>query len=312
MLRDNISQDVQKFIGTLHMVIDSHPTGGVSLKDTDFMAIAIHLYLAKKVDYDFCEGKYRAFNPAERWVNYLSFLELKEHPKFYSEGDGVFNNKNGSVQKQTETSMVSDDGKIVLEDDSKEETIMTSSISNGSHATAGMHAYVSQKRAKAEMKNRSEEKVLLKKVTELCDNMNCSQHKISVLIDLVAKQECERNNRNKEKQMKNILMLYKMKYREAKRLSDDTTSSFMRQKINMIREELLLFMETNLVNIDKEINNNNGNLVAKFNGIKHEVVCIDDENKTIVECIDVNEEFVSPLNSVEMNEADKISNKKLR
>ena len=101
MLRDNISQDVQKFIGTLHMVIDSHPTGGVSLKDTDFMAIAIHLYLAKKVDYDFCEGKYRAFNPAERWVNYLYFLELKEHPKFFSDGDGVFNNKDGSPTHST-------------------------------------------------------------------------------------------------------------------------------------------------------------------------------------------------------------------
>ena len=142
MLRDNISQDVQKFIGTLHMVIDSHPTGGVSLKDTDFMAIAIHLYLAKKVDYDFCEGKYRAFNPAERWVNYLSFLELKEHLKFFSDGDGVFNNKDGSPTHST--NMDTDaDGKIICEVESKEETVLTSSLSNSSAATAGIHAYVS-------------------------------------------------------------------------------------------------------------------------------------------------------------------------
>ena len=98
MLRDSIFPDVQKFIGTLNLVIDSQVTGGVSIKDIHCMAIAIHLNLAKKVDYDFCDGKPRSFNPSERWVNYLSFLVLKDHPKFFAEGDGVFNNKYGAYE----------------------------------------------------------------------------------------------------------------------------------------------------------------------------------------------------------------------
>ena len=82
MLRDNIFPDIQKFIGTLNLVNDSHPTGGLTAKEYHCMAIAIHLNLTKKVDYDFCDNKPRSFNPAERWPNYLAFLVVKDQPKF--------------------------------------------------------------------------------------------------------------------------------------------------------------------------------------------------------------------------------------
>ena len=50
MLRDTIFPDIQKYIGTLNLVNNSHPTGGLSLKEYHCMAIAIHLNLTKKVD----------------------------------------------------------------------------------------------------------------------------------------------------------------------------------------------------------------------------------------------------------------------
>ena len=83
-------------------------------------------------------------------------------------------------------------------------------------------------------------------------------------------------------------------------------SAYIRQKIMMIREELLTLKETNLIAFNKEVSCEDGNRDANFCDMKKEVVCIDDENRSIIDCINVNKEFVSPLISVEINDEDKM------
>ena len=206
MLRDNIFPDIQKFIGTLNLVNDSHPTGGLTAKEYHCMAIAIHLNLTKKVDYDFCDNKPRSFNPAERWPNYLAFLVVKDHPKIM-EGDGVYNNRRDRAGV-----IMDSPGNNPTKDHDDLKLTPISSLSNGSGssvASKGLHAFVSQKRAKTEMKKRLEDQLLMKKVTNFCDDMCQSQVKITAFIDLVAKQENDRSSKEKVKKLKHILFLYK-------------------------------------------------------------------------------------------------------
>ena len=192
MLRDSIFPDVQKFIGTLQMINDSNPTGGVSIKDVHCMAIAVHINYAKRMDYGFCENKPQAFNPTECWVNYLAFLVLKDPPKFFPETDGVYSNKFGSL---TNDSPLLDMGE--LSDEAKLKMVESSNYCSSITTNTNHTGYLSQKKAKLEMRKRSEEKMIMQKVTDVCEVMTHSQIKIEKLIEVISNQENNRSHKDK-------------------------------------------------------------------------------------------------------------------
>lgn len=99
-------------------------------------------------------------------------------------------------------------------------------------------------------------------------------------------------------------MLYKKKYRESKRLSDETTSSYLRQKITMIREELLIFHESQLLESPKIVSSDwasGKKRIPDDNDHLDIVECVDNKG-AMVECIDLNQEFVSPLKSINIDD----------
>ena len=103
-------------------------------------------------------------------------------------------------------------------------------------------------------RNRSEEKVIMQKVTDVCEIMTHSQLKISKLIEVISKQEIGRSHKDKERKMRSILAIYKKKYCVAKRNNDELQLVYFRQKIIDIREELLNFMEQGLMLSELEKN----------------------------------------------------------
>ena len=100
----------------------------------------------------------------------MAFLVLKEHPKFFVEIDGVFNNKNGSYNNKISivelNNANSDDSKLTIND---------SSSSSGT--STGIVGYVGKRKAKSEMRKRTEEKMMMQKVSDVCEVMSGSQKK---------------------------------------------------------------------------------------------------------------------------------------
>jgi hypothetical protein len=73
--RDSIAKDVQHFNASKRIVRVSNPTG-VTEEEKFCMAVAIHLKLAKKMEYT-----HKDFD-ITRWPNYLAYYVLKDLPKF--------------------------------------------------------------------------------------------------------------------------------------------------------------------------------------------------------------------------------------
>ena len=74
-LRDNVFPEVQKFQKALRIVLVSNPTG-VTEKEKENMAVAIHCKETKKMEY-----KYKSYTPSE-WNLYPGYLHLKKLPQF--------------------------------------------------------------------------------------------------------------------------------------------------------------------------------------------------------------------------------------
>ena len=74
-LRDNVFGEVQKFNKSLRLVEISHPSG-VTEEQKVSMAIAIHLKLTKKMDYEFKDFE------KSKWRLYGAWDVLRHLPKF--------------------------------------------------------------------------------------------------------------------------------------------------------------------------------------------------------------------------------------
>ena len=86
--------------------------------------------------------------------------------------------------------------------------------------------------------------------------------------------------------MQSVLLIFKKKYRLAKRISDEVNVSFFRQKINFIRDQILRLIENELIVPDPEKKNNHSeNKIIdcfEISGTKN----IENE---IVECIEISD-----------------------
>jgi hypothetical protein len=83
-LKTEILPDVQKFSSAINIVKACLDTGNPSETDIHCMAIAHHLKIANGADTRFMVCGTFSFDPKLKWPNYMAFLELKKHPKFFS------------------------------------------------------------------------------------------------------------------------------------------------------------------------------------------------------------------------------------
>jgi hypothetical protein len=83
-LKTEILPDVQKFSSAINVVKACLDTGNPSETDIHCMAIAHHLKMANGADTRFMVCGIFCFDPKLKWPNYMAFLELKKHPKFFT------------------------------------------------------------------------------------------------------------------------------------------------------------------------------------------------------------------------------------
>jgi hypothetical protein len=102
-LKTDVMKDVNLFSISLNKVYASKPTGHPSETDIHCMAIALHTGMTYTVNSKYMTTGELAFNPRLEWNNYLAFLVLKNHPKFFTCPNAAVNMKQAAVRPYTTT-----------------------------------------------------------------------------------------------------------------------------------------------------------------------------------------------------------------
>ena len=83
LCKSSILNDIQKFSMAVRLVRAANPTGKVSKKDIECMAIANHCIKRVGLNYNYTTFGDDAFDPITMWSNiYAAWLELKSCPKY--------------------------------------------------------------------------------------------------------------------------------------------------------------------------------------------------------------------------------------